>query len=390
MLGEIKMKSTYELISKYILLFMCIFCLVGCSSKKEVKEELNFYEDNDKLITIDDVDIKVDEVMPYLLQVKMEFEELGGEDVWDHNDFSGGKKAEDVAKLAVLDNLIRTKILVKKSDEMGITITESEEKDVNAQALKYYDDLEKADIENYHLTKESIFNSFKEYRLVNKVIVEMTKGYVPKEEELNNKLLENENYAKLKSSSLEDMLLSLKVVHIFIKTHEKNENGEYVLISPDIEEKAKKEIEDIYKKAVDGEEFASLVKKYSQDESTKDNNGEYILPVRLLDDNFQSLIELEPGEISDIKKSDYGYHIFKVIEKILPTDEEVKEFEEEFKKYESQLKEEYKEQLKNSAFNKIYDEWKNNTVVDLNEDLWARIDIFGNINENPISDKNIE
>ncbi|MCT4688062.1 peptidylprolyl isomerase [Vallitalea sp.] len=384
------MKSTYEWMSKYILLFMCIFCLVGCSSKKEIKEKLDFYEDNDELITIDDVDIKVDEVMPYLLQVKMEFEELGGEDVWDHNDFSGGKKAEDVAKLAVLDNLIRTKILVKKSDEMGITITEKEEKDIKTQALKYYNDLEKADIQNYHLTKESIFNSFKEYRLVNKVIIEMTKEYVPKEEELTNKLLENENYAKLKSSNQADILLSLKVIHIFIKTHEKNENDEYVLISPDIEDKAKKEIKDIYKKAVAGEEFASLVKKYSQDESAGDNNGEYILPVRLLDDNFQSLIELEPSEISDIKKSDYGYHIFKVLEKIPPTDEEVQGFEEELKKYESQLKEEYKEQLKNSAFDKIYDEWKNNTIVDLNEELWTRIDIFGNINENPIRDKNIE
>jgi foldase protein PrsA len=144
MLGEIKMKSTYEWISKYILLFMCIFCLVGCSSKKEIKEELDTYNDNDKLITIDDVGIEVDEVMPYLLQVKMEFEELGGEDVWDHNDFSGGKKAEDVAKLAVLDNLIRTKILVKKSDEMGITITDGEEEEVRSQALKYYNEPKKA------------------------------------------------------------------------------------------------------------------------------------------------------------------------------------------------------------------------------------------------------
>ncbi|GMQ57524.1 peptidylprolyl isomerase [Vallitalea sediminicola] len=384
------MKSTYEWISKYILLFMCIFCLVGCSSKKVIKEEIDTYKDNDEIITIDDVGIKVDEVMPYLLQVKMEFEELGGEDVWDHNDFSGGKKAEDVAKLAVLDNLIRTKILVKKSDEMGITITDSEEEEVRSQALKYYNDLKKADIENYHLNKESIFNSFKEYRLVNKVITEMTNGYVPKEEELANKLLENEYYVKLESSNLEDILLSLKVVHIFIETHEKNDNDEYVIISPDIEDEAKKRIEEIYDKAINKEDFTSLVKKYSQDESTKDNNGEYILPVRLLDDDFQDLIELKPGDISDIKQSDYGYHIFKLLEKIPPTDEEIKEFSEEFKKYENQLKEEYKEQLKNSAFNTIYEEWKNNTIVDLNEELWAKIDIFGNINENPISDKNVE
>jgi hypothetical protein len=171
MLGEIGMKSNYEWISKYILLFMCIFCLVGCSGEKEIKEETDIYMDNNRLITINDIDINIDEAMPYLLQVKMEFEQLGGEDVWDHNDFSGGKKAEDVAKLAVIDNLIRTKILVAKSHEMGITITGEEEKDIRTQALKYYDDLEKADIENYHLTQESIFNSFKEYRLVKRSLL---------------------------------------------------------------------------------------------------------------------------------------------------------------------------------------------------------------------------
>jgi hypothetical protein len=209
----------------------------------------------------------------------------------------------------------------------------------------------------------------------------MTKGYVPKEKELNNKLLEDEYYARIQSNDLEDIMISLKVKHIFIKTHEKNDNDEFVLISSDIEKKAKEEIEKIYNKAIAGEDFTNLVKRYSQEESTKDNDGEYIIPIRLLDDKFQSLIELEPGEISDIKKSDYGYHIFKLLEKVPPTDKELKEFQEEFQKYESQLKEEYKEKLKSDAFNKMYSEWKNNTFIDFNEELWARIDIFGNINE---------
>ncbi|GKX30541.1 peptidylprolyl isomerase [Vallitalea longa] len=383
------MESTYGYISKFILLFMCIF-LVGCSVNKSKGEQLDVNKDNETLITIDDIDIKTDEVMPYLLQVKMEFEELGGEDVWDHNDFSGGKKAEDVAKLGVLDNIIRTKILVEKANDMDIAITEDEKKEIESQALKYYNDLDEADIESYSLTKESILNSFIEYRIANKVTFEMTKDYIPKDEELENKLLENQEYVALRSSDLEELLINIRVRHILIKTHEKNDDDEYILISPDIEEKAEEQANEVYDKAVSGENYIKLVKQYSQDENSKEQDGEYILPLRLLDEKFHSLKDLEPGDISQIIQSDYGYHIFKILEKISPTKEEIEQFEIEFSNYENQLKERYKEQLKNDAFNKIYNEWENNVVVDLNEELWAKMDIFGNINENPIGDKKIE
>lgn len=89
------MKSTYKCISKAILLFMCIFFfLAGCSSPKLDKVDESVTSDSERVMTISDEDVSVDEVMLYLLQVKKEFEKYGGEDVWDHDDFSGGKKRQ--------------------------------------------------------------------------------------------------------------------------------------------------------------------------------------------------------------------------------------------------------------------------------------------------------
>ena len=382
------MKSVCGGIRLYIMLFMYIFFLVGCSGKNQ--EQYNSDKDNEKIISINEVDVNIDEIMPYLLQVKMEFEELGGEDVWDHNDFSGGKKAEDVAKLGVLDNIIRTKILVNKAEEMGVIITQEEIEEVESQALNYYNNLNEEDIKSYNLTKQSMVNSFKDYRLANKLTSSMTKEYIPDDEELENKLMEDEQYATVKTSDLKELLVNIKVQHILIKTHEKNNQDEYILISSDIEEKAKEQIEEIFDKVIKGEDFTKLVKEYSQEDNMEEQKGEHIIPIRILSDQFDVLKDLENGSISSIIQSDYGFHVFKVLERYIPTEKEIEDFQIKFNDYEKELREKYKVELQNTAFDNIYNEWKDNAVVDLNEELWTKIDIFGKINENISTDENIE
>ncbi|MCT4597519.1 MAG: peptidylprolyl isomerase [Vallitalea sp.] len=381
------MKSTYKMISKIMLLFICIFYLVGCSSQVISNEKKDNTPSNEQLLTINGVYITIDEVMPYLLQVKMEFEQLGGEDVWDHNDFSGGKKAEDVAKQGVIDNVIRTKILITKSKEMGISLTESEQDEVSIQALKYYEELDKADIIKYRVTKDSILKSFNEYQLANKVMHEMTKEYIPAEEELQEELIKNNDYANLKDKDPKQTLKKINVQQILFKTHNKNENDEYTLISQHILEEAKTLADKVYKKAIEGEDFTKLVRKYSQDADTKEKNGEDILLVGLIQDEFPSLINLQSGEISDILQSKIGYHIYKIIEIIEPTKEDIKAYNEKFSQWEYKLRMDYSAKLKTQAFNDIYMDWRENTLVELNEELWKNIDIFGNINKNTISNK---
>ncbi|MEH7009408.1 peptidylprolyl isomerase [Neobacillus niacini] len=74
---------------------------------------------------------------------------------------------------------------------------------------------------------------------------------------------------------------------------------------------------EIKQKLTDGADFAELAKEYSTDEGSKENGGELgFFPRGTMVTEFEDVAFALPiNEISDLVKSDYGYHIIKVEEK---------------------------------------------------------------------------
>ncbi|MBT4916976.1 protein translocase subunit SecF, partial [Candidatus Peregrinibacteria bacterium] len=75
-------------------------------------------------------------------------------------------------------------------------------------------------------------------------------------------------------------------------------------------------IKEVQKKLKDGGEFTTIAKEYSEDPSTKETGGKYDEPVveesTYPYDFEKAALGLEPGELSDIVKTQNGYHIIKV------------------------------------------------------------------------------
>jgi peptidyl-prolyl cis-trans isomerase SurA len=73
---------------------------------------------------------------------------------------------------------------------------------------------------------------------------------------------------------------------------------------------------DIRKKLDEGENFIDLIKKYSQDEESVENDGElgWFKIGELRDEYERAALALKPGEISKIVKTDIGYHIIQLID----------------------------------------------------------------------------
>jgi peptidyl-prolyl cis-trans isomerase C len=85
------------------------------------------------------------------------------------------------------------------------------------------------------------------------------------------------------------------------------------------DEEARARAEEVRRKALAGEDFAGLVKEFSDDPSAKDNQGDLgTFPRGRMVKTFEdAAFALEkPGDISPLVKSPFGYHVIKLHQKL--------------------------------------------------------------------------
>jgi len=97
----------------------------------------------------------------------------------------------------------------------------------------------------------------------------------------------------------------VRASHILLKTEGKDEA------------EAKKQAEELLAKVKGGADFAELAKKFSEDEGSRDRGGDldFFGREQMVPEFSEAAFSLEPGQVSDLVKSNFGYHIIKVAEK---------------------------------------------------------------------------
>jgi peptidyl-prolyl cis-trans isomerase D len=92
--------------------------------------------------------------------------------------------------------------------------------------------------------------------------------------------------------------------HILFKTDGKDENA------------VRAQAEEVLKKARAGADFAALAKQFSEDDSNKDRGGDldYFGKGRMVPEFEAAAFAMKNGDISDLVKTSFGYHIIKMVD----------------------------------------------------------------------------
>ena len=82
-------------------------------------------------------------------------------------------------------------------------------------------------------------------------------------------------------------------------------------------EEIRKKAEDILSQLKKGAKFEDLAKKYSEDAGTKDKGGDlgWLVQGQTVAEFEKAAFSLQKGQISDLVKTQYGFHIIKVLDK---------------------------------------------------------------------------
>src|SRR5439155_5774886 len=97
----------------------------------------------------------------------------------------------------------------------------------------------------------------------------------------------------------------VRASHILLKTDGKDDAA------------VKAKAEALLKQAKGGADFAELAKKNSEDEASAKNGGDldYFGRGKMVAEFDAAVFAMQPGQISDLVKTQYGYHIIKLVDK---------------------------------------------------------------------------
>ncbi len=326
--------------------------LTGCSGnvttsvEQAIDDIQNTKASSDGSIQMDDVILKVGdesvtyrEVLFYIYQAVNHFETNLDDDVWDIK-LEDGITFNNYTKEGIMKELTELKIIGQEAAGEGISLSEDEMVDVRQQAKAFLSSISEKDKEIYGFEEGLLIKIYADHALANKMF-DVTTG-------------------KVDTSISDEEVRQYSIQYLKISTMKNDEDGKEMVMSDEEKKQALKKAKALYKSVKKTDDFYSLAKENTDDDTVELKFGIQDKPEEFGD----AAMRLKTGETSEVITGDTGYYIIYCV-----SDNEEDAAREK--------KEEIIKARQDAVFEKSYTEWSGNYKVVVSTKLWKKLTMKG-------------
>ncbi len=259
------------------LILILAISIIGCSNKEE-----------GLIAKVDGEGITEEEFNTRFEIFKSISEQQLGEGVLDQVNEETGKTREEELKEDILEMLIMERLIANEASKANIEVTDDEFNMVMSHYIEMMGGEEEFNksLEDSLLTREFLEENIKKDILINKHKDYFIQNASVTEEEAREFFEENK-----------DDLVVIRASHILVKTEEEGKG--------------------ILERLNQGEDFAKLAEELSADKASSVLGGDlgYFGKGSMIAEFEEAAFALNPGETSDLVKTEVGYHIIRVEDK---------------------------------------------------------------------------
>lgn len=217
--------------------------------------------------------------------------------------------SDDTIKCALLQQMILQKLLVEQADRDSVMVTDDDVEGQLDNRIRYFTQQYGSKEKLEEASGKTVFQLKEDYRdiLREQMIAEKEQGTILDGVKITPAEVEA-FYNKIPTDSLPFYPASVEVGQIVIDPP----------ISAELDAYAKQKLEGIRKEIVEGgKSFETLAGLYSDDPGSRDNGGDlgFISRGDVVPEFAAAAFKLQEGEISQVIKSKYGYHIIQMIKR---------------------------------------------------------------------------
>lgn len=326
----------------FVGLTMCLLLATaaGCKKNPGTAENLTGPADrteymDDAVVTIDDAEVGYREAMLYLQAAKQEYESAYGGDIWQYMLNADGTTLGEWVKNQTLEQIIYVKIVCAQAKRLGIELDSEEKNRVAERTEEYMGKAEYGTLALYGIARKDVERVYADTMLAQKIYDSVTLNV---DTDISN--------AEAAQKHLQSLML---------KNYHEDELGNRSALTVQELIATLDRFDTLYKEAQETKDFYSLAYANTEDKQYLDIMvGEADLPKA-----FSAAYHLEEGEAMQIR-TDSGYYIFYC----------VSEYDEDAT---IAKKEEMIARRQEEEFTKLYEDWRGEAKIEMNEVIWKAI-----------------